>query len=212
MTSRRPGATVQRTKSVEPKGETMSQQVLSDTEVPSIIPTGTWSIDPDHSRVGFAIRHLGIATVRGEFTSFEGTLNVGSDLSSTRVAGSVDAASIFTHQPQRDAHLRSADFFDVERYPTLSFESTRIEAIEGAAFAITGNLTMHGVTNEVVLEAAVRGHDTDQFGNERVGLEATGELSRSDFAISFNVPLASGTLLLADKVTLTLDISAIKQA
>ncbi len=190
----------------------MSQQVLSDPVAPNISATGTWSVDPDHSKVGFAIRHLGIATVRGEFTTFEGTLDVGADPSTTRVTGSVDAASIFTNQPQRDEHLRSADFFDVERYPTLSYESTLIEAIDAGSFRITGNLTMHGVTNEVVLTAAVRGSDIDPFGNERVGLEATGELSRGDYGIAYNVPLASGGLFVADKVELIVDVSAIKQA
>jgi polyisoprenoid-binding protein YceI len=155
---------------------------------------------------------MGIATVRGEFTTFEGTLDVGDSPSTSRAAGRVEVASIFTHQPQRDEHLRSADFFDVERYPTLSFESTQIEAINDASFRITGNLTMRGVTNEIVLGAVVRGSDTDQFGNERVGLEVTGELSRGDYGLSFNMPLASGRLLLADKVDLVLDISAIKQA
>jgi polyisoprenoid-binding protein YceI len=140
------------------KGDTMSQQVLSDTAERTIIPAGAWSIDPDHSRIGFAIRHMGIATVRGEFTTFEGTLDVGDSPSTSRAAGRVEVASIFTHQPQRDEHLRSADFFDVERYPTLSFESTQIEAINDASFRITGNLTMRGVipTNSATSGSASR--------------------------------------------------------
>lgn len=184
----------------------------TDTSAPSVIPTGTWGVDPAHSKVGFAVKHMGIATVRGEFGEFAGTLEVGEDLSSAKAYGTVKVQSVDTNEPQRDDHLRSADFFDAEQYPELTFESTRIEALDDEEFRITGNLTVHGVTNEVVLHADVLGTDVDPWGNERVGLEITGQLSRGDYGMKFNQALGSGNMLVADKVNLSLDVSAVKQA
>jgi polyisoprenoid-binding protein YceI len=182
------------------------------TTTSTIIPTGTWSVDPAHSEVGFAVKHMGIATVRGEFTEFEGTLEIAEDLSSAKAYGTVKVESVDTSEPQRDAHLRSADFFDAAEFPELSFESTEIEALDDEEFRITGRLTLHGVTNEIVLHADVQGTDIDPWGNERVGLEVTGQLSRGDYGMKFNQALGSGNMLVADKVKLTLDISAVKQA
>jgi polyisoprenoid-binding protein YceI len=182
------------------------------TTTSTIIPTGTWSVDPAHSEVGFAVKHMGIATVRGEFTEFEGTLEIAEDLSSAKAYGTVKVESVDTSEPQRDAHLRSADFFDAAEFPELSFESTEIEALDDEEFRITGRLTLHGITNEIVLHADVQGTDIDPWGNERVGLEVTGQLSRGDYGMKFNQALGSGNMLVADKVKLTLDISAVKQA
>jgi len=185
---------------------------MSITTAAPTLTTGTWSVDPAHSKVGFAVRHAGIATIRGEFTKFEGTLELSPDLSTAHAGGSVDVASVFTNEPQRDEHLRSADFFDAERYPVINFASTAIEAVDSISFDITGNLTIHGVTNEIVLRAVVQGTEVDPFGNHRVGLEVTGELSRSDYGMSFNMPLSSGALFVSDKVKLAIDISAIRQS
>lgn len=176
------------------------------------IPTGTWSIDPAHSKVGFAVKHMGIATVRGEFTEFQGTLEIGEDLSSAKINGTVQAQSVDTNEPQRDEHLRSPDFFDAAQYPELRFESTSIEALDDEEFRITGQLTIHGVTNEIVLHADVQGTDIDPWGNERVGLEVTGQLARGDYEMKFNQALGSGNMLVSDKVKLALDISAVKQS
>jgi polyisoprenoid-binding protein YceI len=176
------------------------------------IPTGTWTVDQAHSKVGFAVKHMGIATVRGEFKDFEGTLEIADDLSSAKAYGTVKPASVDTNEPQRDAHLRSPDFFDADTYPELTFESTNIEAVNEDTFRITGNLTLHGVTNEIVLSAEVHGTDVDPYGNEKVGLEITGQLSRGEFGMKFNQALGSGNMLVADKVKLALDISAAKQA
>jgi polyisoprenoid-binding protein YceI len=176
----------------------------------TIIPTGTWTVDPAHSKVGFAVKHMGIATVRGEFTEFEGVLDI-TDAGVT-ARGTVKAASVDTNEPQRDAHLRSPDFFDAETYPELTFRSTRIEAVDDETFRITGQLTLHGVTNELVLTAEVNGTDVDPYGNEKAGLEVTGQLSRGDYDMKFNQALGSGNMLVADKVKLNLDISAVKQA
>ena len=182
------------------------------TSAATLIPTGTWTVDPAHSKVGFAVKHMGIATVRGEFTSFEGTLEIGEDLSTARVYGTVKAESVDTNEPQRDDHLRSPDFFDVAQFPELRFESTSIEALDDEEFRITGKLTIHGVTDDIVLHADLQGTDIDPWGNERVGLEVTGQLSRGDFDMKFNQALGSGNMLVADKIKLALDISAVKQA
>jgi polyisoprenoid-binding protein YceI len=184
---------------------------MSATASTPVVPTGTWTVDPHHSKVGFAVKHMGIATVRGEFTEFEGVLEVGDD-SSITARGTVKTASVNTNEPQRDTHLRSADFFDVETHPELAFESTRIEAIDDDSFRITGNLTLHGITKEIVLTAEVNGTDIDPTGNEKVGLEVTGQLSRGDYGMTFNHALGSGNMLVSDKVKLALDISAAKQA
>ena len=186
---------------------------MSITTSPStVIPTGTWTVDPAHSKVGFGVKHMGIATVRGEFTDFEGTIEIGEDLSSAKVYGTVKTQSVDTNEPQRDDHLRSPDFFDAAEFPELRFESTSIEALDDEEFRITGQLTIHGVTDEIVLHAEVQGTDIDPWGNERVGLEVTGQLSRGDYGMKFNQALGSGNVLVADKVKLALDISAVKQS
>ena len=182
---------------------------MSTTSI-TAIPTGTWNVDPGHSTVGFAVKHMGIATVRGEFTEFEGTLEIGEG--SARAYGTAKAQSVDTNEPQRDEHLRSADFFDAAQYPELRFESTEIEAVDDEEYRITGQLSIHGVTNEIVLHAEVQGTDTDPWGNERAGLEITGQLSRGDYGMKFNQALGSGNMLVADKVKLSLDVSAVKQA
>lgn len=182
------------------------------TRTSPLVPTGTWAVDPAHSSVEFAVKHMGIATVRGRFTEFEGTVEIGQDLASSKARGSVKVASITTGDDARDEHLRSADFFDAEQYPEITFESTRVEAIDEDSTRVFGNLTMHGITNEVKLDVVFQGADTDPWGNERVGLEGVGVLKRSDFDMKFNQALGSGNMLVGDKVNLALDISAVKQA
>ena len=181
---------------------------LQTTTAPAIA-AGTWTADAAHSKVGFAVKHMGIATVRGVFGEFSGTLEVGDEI---RASGSVRTASVDTNEPQRDDHLRSPDFFDATSHPELTFTSTRIEPVDDDTFAITGDLTIHGVTREVTLQAEVQGADVDPWGNERVGLEVTGQLRRGDFGMTFNQALGSGNMLVSDKVKLALDISAVKQA
>jgi polyisoprenoid-binding protein YceI len=186
---------------------------MSTTATTTVVPTGTWSVDAAHSKVGFAVRHMGIANVRGEFTDFEGTLEIAQDLSTARAYGTVKAASVDTSQDQRDEHLRSSDFFDAAQYPEIKFESTSIAASGDDSFRISGNLTLHGVTGEIVLDAEVQGTETDpNSGNERIGLEVTGQLSRGEFGMKFNQALGSGNVLVADKVKLLLDIAAVKQS
>lgn len=178
----------------------------------SPIPVGTWEVDAAHSSVRFAVKHMGIANVRGKFTEFTGTLGVGEDLASSTAHGSVKVASISTDEEQRDAHLRSADFFNADEYPEITFESTSIEPIDDDSSHVVGNLTMHGVTREVKLKTVIQGTDTDPWGNERVGLEVVGVLNRSDFDMKFSQALGSGNVLVGDKVSMSLDISAVRQA
>jgi polyisoprenoid-binding protein YceI len=176
----------------------------------TVLPTGTWTVDPAHSNVEFSAKHLGIATVRGAFNEFEGTFEVGED-GSAKARGTVEVVSIDTNEDQRDTHLRSEDFFHAEVHPQLSFESTEIRAVDEDAFLIHGDLTMRGVTRPIVLEAELQGTEIDPWGNERVALEARGQLNRRDWGMTFNQALGSGNMLVSDKIKLTLDISAIKQ-
>jgi polyisoprenoid-binding protein YceI len=178
----------------------------------TLVPAGTWSVDPAHSSVGFSVKHLGIATVRGKFDEFEGTLEIGDSDESARAFGTVKAVSVNTNDAGRDEHLRSADFFGVEQNPELRFESTAIERIDDDTFTIAGELTMNGITNPVKLIAEIQGTETDPWGNERVGLEVIGQLNRGDWDMTFNQALGSGNLLVGEKVKLELDISAVKQS
>jgi polyisoprenoid-binding protein YceI len=184
---------------------------MSATATPTVVPTGTWTVDRAHSKVAFAVKHMGIATVRGEFGEFEGTLEISDDLASAKAYGTVKTTSVDTNQPQRDEHLRSPDFFDATSHAEIRFNSTQIELADEDTYRITGDLTLHGVTNQVVLNAEVQGPEIDpQTGNERVGLEVTGQLSRGDYGMEFNMALGSGNMLVADKVKLALDIAAVK--
>ena len=170
----------------------------------TVVPKGTWRVDPAHSKVGFAVKHMGVATVRGEFGEFEGALEIGDDLASSKATGTVKAASV--------EHLRSADFFEVEKYPEISFSSTSIEKVDDETVKITGDLTLHGETHPVELEAEIGGVETGPEGETRTGLEVTGTLSRKEWGMHFNAALGSGNVVVSDKVKLTLDIAAVLDA
>ena len=182
---------------------------MSTTAI-TAIPTGTWNVDPAHSSIEFRVKHLGISTVRGSFREFEGRIEIGEDVASSKAFGKIKAASIDTGEPKRDEHLRSADFFDVENHPEITFESTSIEVIDEDEFHVTGDLTMHGVTKPITLHAEVTGTEEDPWGNTRVGLEAQGELNRSDYEMKFNQALGSGNMMVSDKVRINIDVSAVK--
>ena len=173
-------------------------------------PVGTWNIDPSHSNVNFHVKHLGIATVRGAFNDFEGTLELAEDLASSKAYGTVQVASVDTNEDARDEHLRSADFFDAENHPQLTFQSTEIKQVDDDELEITGDLTIHGVTKPVTFQAEITGTEVDPWGNDRVGLEVNGKIDRSDFEMRFNQALGSGNVMVSDKVKISLDISAVK--
>jgi polyisoprenoid-binding protein YceI len=173
------------------------------------LPTGTWNVDPSHSHITFSVRHIGISKVRGEFREYEGQLVIDEDGTAT-ARGTAKVASINTRDEGRDGHLRGEDFFDVETYPEITFESTSFTPTGDDTYEVTGDLTMHGVTKPITLTAEVGGQETDPFGNDRVGLEAKSEISRSEWGMKFNMALGSGNLAVSDKVKLELDISAVK--
>lgn len=181
------------------------------TTASTALPTGTWNVDPTHSSVEFQVKHLGIATVKGQFTRFEGALTVAEDGTAT-ARGTVDVASVDTRDDRRDEHLRSGDFFDAAAHPQLSFASTAIEVRDGGRFTITGDLTMRGVTKPITLEGEVTGSEVDPWGNERIGLTASGSLSRGEYGMTFNQALGSGNMLVSDTVKIALDVSAVKAA
>jgi polyisoprenoid-binding protein YceI len=174
------------------------------------VPSGTWTVDPAHSSVGFEVRHMMIATVRGQFREFEGTIIAAEDLAESRVAGKANVASIDTAQVDRDAHLRSADFFDAEHYPDITFQSMRIEHVEGGMFRVVGGLTIRDQTHEVALATLVQGAGEDPWGNERVGLQASAVINRTDFGLTWQQRLARGGVLVGDEVTIVLDVSAVR--
>ncbi|MDP9228181.1 MAG: YceI family protein [Actinomycetota bacterium] len=186
--------------------------MTTTTPIRTSIPTGTWSVDPAHSKVGFAVKHMGVATVRGEFNEFEGTLEIGDDPAEVRAYGTVKAASVDTNQAQRDEHLRSPDFFNSEQHPEISFESKQLEPVGEDSYRIVGDLSLNGVTREIELEAELGGTEIGPQGEERIGLEVTGQLSRRDYEVKFDAALGSGNAVVADKVNLVLDIAAVKQS
>jgi polyisoprenoid-binding protein YceI len=174
------------------------------------LPAGKWKVDPVHSSVEFQVKHLGIATVKGQFTEFEGTLEVGPE--GAVAYGTVKTASVNTREPPRDEHLRSADFFEVEKYPEIGFRSTAIRPTGEDEFEIDGDLSIHGVTRPVTLKGTLEGIEPeDHQGNTRVGVSATGQINRSDFEMRFNAALGSGNVVVSDKVKILVDVSAVKE-
>ncbi len=180
------------------------------TALPTPTLVGTWVIDPSHSEAGFTTRHAGIAKVRGSVAITEGTIVIGEDLTSSSVTAVLDPATIETRDANRDGHLRSGDFFDVESFPTWTFTSTSVTA-RGGDYVLTGDLTVHGVTRTVELDLEFNGTATDPFGNARAGFSAATEISRKDFGLTWNAALETGGFLVSDTVKVSLEISAIKQ-
>ncbi|PRH77820.1 polyisoprenoid-binding protein [Streptomyces solincola] len=173
--------------------------------------TGEYTIDPAHSGIGFAARHAMVTNVRGSFTDFDGTLKLdGTDPAASSAAIDVRIASIDTGSADRDNHLRSADFFDAEQFPAMTFRSTRAEALGGQDYRITGDLTVKDVTKPLTIDLEFNGSATDPFGNERVGFEGAAELLRSEWGLTWNAALETGGVLVSDKIKLTFEISAIR--
>ena len=169
----------------------------------------TWNIDAVHSEVGFSVRHMMVSKVRGRFTSFSGQVVTGDDPTASSVNAEIDLASINTGNEQRDEHIRSADFFEVETYPTMTYRSTGVR-VEDGEYIVDGELTLKGVTKNVSLNLELNGFGPDPYGGTRAGFTATGDISRSEFNVSFNAPMANGGVVVSDKVTLHLEIEAVK--
>jgi polyisoprenoid-binding protein YceI len=175
------------------------------------VPAGTWKVDSVHSSAAFEVKHMMFATVRGHFREFEGTLEAAEDdPADSRAWGSAKVASIDTGNADRDAHLRSPDFFDAGRYPEIRFESTRVHHVDGGTYRVAGNLTIRDVTGEVEMTATVEGAGEDPWGNERVGIAVRGVIDPAEFGLRWQQRLASGGLLVGEQVNVLLDISAIR--
>ncbi|MFI8340685.1 YceI family protein [Streptomyces sp. NPDC085639] len=175
--------------------------------------TGDYAIDPAHSSIGFTVRHAMVTNVRGAFTEHEGTLHLdGADPARSTATIEVKIASVDTGIADRDAHLRSGDFFDAEAFPLMTFRSTTAATLGGDTYRITGDLTIKDVTRPLSIDLEFNGSATDPYGNERVGFEGSAEILRSDWGLTWNAALEAGGVMVSDKVKLTFDISAIKQA
>jgi polyisoprenoid-binding protein YceI len=174
--------------------------------------TTTWNIDPVHSVAEFKVKHMMISNVKGQFPKVTGALTLDeSDLTNSRAEASIEAASIETRDSQRDAHLKSPDFFDVEKFPALSFKSTGIKLVRDGELAVEGNLTIRGVSRKVVF--SVEGPTPpakDPWGNTRVAVSATTKINRKDFGLTWNAALETGGILIGDEVTITLDVQFVK--
>ena len=186
---------------------------MSSAVATLVATRSTWSVDAVHSNVEFAVRHLMITTVKGRFTDVKGTV-VTDDANPS--AGSVEvtigAASIDTREPQRDAHLRSADFFDTGTYPSITFRSTALRDVTPVGFTLRGDLTIHGVTRPVSLAVVTEGRAGDPWGGQRAGFSATGRIKRSDFGLVWNQVLETGGLAVSDDIKISIDVQLVKQA
>lgn len=175
--------------------------------------TGTYAIDPTHSRIGFVARHAMVTKVRGSFNEFEGTgFYDAENPSASNVSLTVKVASIDTRNADRDRHLRTNDFFDAETYPEIKFASTKVEKIDDEHFAVTGDLTIKDATQPVTIEFELAGPVIDPWGNSRIGLEGSTVVNRKDWGLSWNAALEAGGVLIGEKVTLEFEVSAVKSA
>lgn len=174
------------------------------------IPGGTYNVDPAHSNVGFEVRHMGIATVRGTFRTFQGTIDATGD--APRLQGTVEVASIDTGDENRDGHLASPEFFDAENHPQITFHSTATEPVDGEQIRLIGEITIKGITRPIELTGVVAEGGTDPWGNERIGLELASVIDRREFDLKWNQTLPNGNLLVSNEVKLLLSVSAVKAA
>ncbi|MFE4538356.1 YceI family protein [Streptomyces scopuliridis] len=175
--------------------------------------TGEYTIDPAHSTISFTVRHAMVTNVRGTFTEHEGTLSLdGTNPADSSASIEVSIASVDTGMADRDGHLRSADFFDAETFPKMSFRSTKVEQLDAETYRLTGDLSIKDVTRPLTIDLEFNGSATDVYGNERVGFEGSATILRSEWGLTWNAALETGGVMVSDKVKLSFDISAIKKA
>ena len=193
---------------------TISATLAAVLAVSAAATTTTWQIDPQHTAAGFAVKHLMISTVRGQFKGITGTVNwEDQDISKSTVDITIDANTVDISEPKRDADLKSDNFFDVAKYPTITFKSKKIEQVSAGKLKITGDLTIHGVTKETVLD--VEGPTPpvkDPWGNTRVAANATTKVNRQDFGVKWNANMDGGGVVVGDEVAITIDLEMIKKA
>ena len=180
---------------------------MSASQIPGYV-SGTWTIDPAHSEVGFVVRHLMVSKVRGQFTKFEGSITTAPDPMDSAVSVTVELGSISTNNEQRDGHLRSADFFDADSNPKMTFQSTALRQT-GDGFVVAGDLTIRGITKPLELEVEVNGFGPDPYGGTRAGFTASGQLNRSDFGVTWNAAIEGGGVVVSEKVQLVLELEAV---
>jgi polyisoprenoid-binding protein YceI len=184
---------------------------MTEGSATSTIPgyvAGEWDLDLVHSEVGFSVRHMMVSKVRGKFTKVEGQIVTAENPTDSSVSATVDLSSIDTGNPDRDNHLRSADFFEVEKHPSMTYRSTSITP-DGDDFTVDGELTLKGVTKPLQLHLELGGFGPDPYGGTRAGFSASGEIKRSDFGVDFNAALETGGVVVGDKITLNLEIEAV---
>ena len=177
----------------------------------SDVTPGTWQLDPTHTEIGFTVRHI-MSKVRGKFEQFEGTIVTGENLEASSATATIELSSINTGTADRDNHLRSGDFFSVETTPTMTFVSTGVVRKGDTDFVVTGDLTIKDVTKPIELAVEFLGEGKDPWGGTRIGVEATGQLSRKDWGIDFNIPLEGDKVMIGDKITLQINAEAVLQA
>ena len=181
-------------------------RTVAGTTVPA---AGTYAIDPSHSNVGFSVRHLGLSKVRGRFTSFSGTIEIADEPTASSVAVEIESGSIDTRDAKRDEHLRSADFFDAEQYPNLTYRSTSVTQ-QGNEWVVQGELTINAVTRQVPLHVAFDGSGADPWGGQRIAFTATTEIDREAFGLTWNQTLETGGLLVGKKIAVEIEVQAVK--
>ncbi len=182
---------------------------MTSSTIPGYL-AGTWDLDPAHTEVGFSVRHMMVSKVRGRFTTFTGTIVTAEDPTQSSVTAEIDLSSINTNNEQRDGHIKSADFFDVEKFPTMTYRSTSVAA-SGDDWVVQGELSLHGVTLSVPLKVELNGFTADPYGGQRSGFTVTGELNRRDFGIDISMPMDGGGVVVGDKVTLHFEVEAVLQ-
>jgi len=201
-------STFERTAHVaHPTMEDMNMTTSSTITIPGYV-VGTWTIDPVHSEVGFSVRHMMVSKVRGKFTNFSATMVTAEDPLQSSVKATIDLSSITTGNEDRDNHIRSADFFEVDTYQTMTYQSTGIR-VDGDDYIVDGDLTLKGVTKPVPLRVELGGFGPDPYGGTRAGFSARGEINRRDFGVDFNAALETGGVVVADKVTIELEIEMV---
>ena len=187
---------------------TVSSRTVNGVEYPAV---GTYAIDTSHTRLGFAVRHMAVSKVRGDFKEFSGTLELAEDPTQSKISVTIQAGSVDTHDENRDNHLRTNDFFDVENHPTWTFTSTAIRPVTGSEWKVDGDLTIRGVTKPVTLDATLEGVVKDPYGMHRVGFSATTSIEREDFGVSFNGVMEAGGVVVGKKVDIDLEVEATLQ-
>jgi len=180
----------------------------TETAIPGY-EAATWTIDPVHSEIGFSVRHMMVSKVRGRFNTFSGEIVTAEDPRASTVTAEIDLKSINTGNEQRDGHIQSADFFEVETYPTMTYKSTGVR-VEDGEYVLDGDLTLKGVTKNVPLHLELNGFGPDPYGGTRAGFTATGEINRRDFNVNFSAPMANGGAVVSDKISLHLEIEAVR--